>query len=32
MGSLTEPEWMRLPEKEYENDMVGALPENFDSR
>jgi hypothetical protein len=31
LGSLAEPEWMKLPELETE-DFVGALPENFDSR
>lgn len=31
LGSLPEPEWMRLPEKESEDELE-ALPENFDSR
>jgi len=31
LGSLVEPEWMKLPEKETE-DQLEALPENFDSR
>lgn len=32
MGSLEEPSWMKLPEIEIDDSLIGAIPENFDAR